>query len=129
MTKIKTLIVEDNDNFRRALRDLLQTKFPLMILEELTNGHEVLAKVASFQPEIIFLDIRLPGENGLSLTPQIKKLLPAIKIIILTAHDLPEYREAAYQKGADYFLAKGTTSNTEIINLIENIISSARRNL
>jgi DNA-binding NarL/FixJ family response regulator len=100
-----------------------------MILEEATNGYEVLAKVASFQPEIIFLDIRLPGENGLSLTPQIKKILPAIKIIILTAHDLPEYREAAYQKGADYFLAKGTTSNSEIINLIENIISSAPGNL
>jgi DNA-binding NarL/FixJ family response regulator len=129
MTRIKTLIVEDNDNFRRALRDLLQTKFPFMILEEATNGYEVLAKVASFQPEIIFLDIRLPGENGLSLTPQIKKILPAIKIIILTAHDLPEYREAAYQKGADYFLAKGTTSNSEIINLIENIISSAPGNL
>lgn len=126
MTRIKILIVEDNDNFRQALWDLLHTKFPFMILEEATNGREVLAKVASFQPDIIFLDIRLPGENGLSLTSKIKNLFPAIKVIILTAHDLPEYREAAYQKGADYFLTKGTTSNTEIINLVENIISSAR---
>ncbi len=123
---IKTLIVEDNNNFRQALCDLLHTKFPFMILEEATNGLEVLAKIASFQPDIVFLDIRLPGENGLSLTPKIKNLFPAIKLIILTAHDLPEYREAAYQKGADYFLTKGTTNNTEIINLIENIISSAR---
>lgn len=126
MAIIKTLIVEDNDNFRQALWDLLQTKFPFMILAEATNGQEVLAKVASFQPDIVFLDIRLPGENGLSLTPKIKKLFPALKLIILTAHDLPEYREAAYQKGADYFLPKGTTHNTEIINLIENIISSLR---
>lgn len=124
MAIIKTLIVEDNDNFRQALGDLLHTKFPFMILEEATNGQEVLAKVASFQPDIVFLDIRLPGENGLSLTPKIKNLFPAIKLIILTAHDLPEYREVAYQKGADYFLAKGTTNNTEIINLIENIIFS-----
>ncbi len=112
--------------FRQALWDLLHTKFPLMILEEVTNGQEVLAKVTSFQPDIVFLDIRLPGETGLSLTPKIKKLFPAIKLIILTAHDLPEYREAAYQKGADYFLTKGTTSNAQIINLVKNIISWVR---
>lgn len=124
MTIIKTLIVEDNDKFRQALWDLLHTSFPSMILDESTDGQEALAKVASFQPDIIFLDIRLPGENGLSLTPKIKKLFPAIKLIILTAHDLLEYREAAFQKGADYFLVKGTTSNNEILNLVENIISS-----
>lgn len=124
MPIFKTLIVEDNDHFRQALWDLIQTKFPFMILEEAANGQEVLAKIASFQPDIIFLDIRLPGENGLSLTPKIKKFHPAIKIIIFTAHDLPEYREAAYQKGADYFLTKGTTSKDEIIDLLENIISS-----
>ncbi len=124
MTKIKTLIVEDNDKFRQALADLLLSNFPFMDLEEVTDGREVLARVAIFQPEIIFLDIRLPGENGLSLTPKIKKLNPHIKLIILTAHDLPEYREAAYQKGADYFLTKGATSNSEIITLVERIVAS-----
>jgi len=60
MTRIKTLIVEDNDNFRRALRDLLQTKFPFMILEEATNGYEVLAKGSFFPTRNHFFGYQAP---------------------------------------------------------------------
>lgn len=121
MKKIKTLIVEDNEKFRQALLDLLRSQFPAMVFEEAATGAEVWTKVISFRPQIIFLDLKLPGENGLSLTKKIKELFPLIKVIILTVFDLPEYRQAAFQRGADYFLTKGSTSNADIINLIKNI--------
>jgi DNA-binding NarL/FixJ family response regulator len=52
------------------------------------------------------MDLRLPGENGLELTKKIKAQYPGIIIVILTNYDLPEYREAAYQCGADHFVSK-----------------------
>lgn len=127
MEKFRTLIVEDNEEFRQALADLLQTQFPSMILEEAATGSEVMAKVMSFQPELIFMDLKLPGENGLSLTQKIKEFFPLITVIILTGYELPEYREAAFQRGADYFLPKGSTTNTDIIKLVKSIISPFSR--
>lgn len=124
MKKIKTLIVEDNEKFRQSLVDLLHHQFPALILEEVATGGEALAKVISYQPALIFLDLELPGENGLSLTQKIRKIFPLTTIIILTGYDLPEYREAALERGADYFLAKSSTSHADIINLVQNILSS-----
>ena len=89
------MLVEDNVVFRESLRNSLQLRFPLMEIAEAGNGEEALEKVGSLSPNLIFMDVRLPGENGLELTEKIKKAHPDIVIIILTNYDLPEYREAA----------------------------------
>ena len=119
----KTLIVEDNDNFRQTLRSLLDSRFPSMTIEEAGEGREALEKVHDFDPDIIFMDIKLPGENGLILTRQIRKSNPDVKIIILTSHNLPEYREAARAGGADHFLTKSSSKANEIFALIDNLFS------
>src|SRR5512147_1892023 len=90
----RTLIVEDNTSFRRILKDILLRRFPAMSVEEATEGVEALQKVAALTPDLIFMDVRLPGENGLELTRRIKKDHSEITVVILTSYDLPEYREA-----------------------------------
>jgi len=80
-----------------------------MEIEEKPDGENLLNKIDSFHPKIVFMDIRLPGENGLELTKKIKKNYPDIIIIILTSHDLPEYRQAARESMADYFVPKGSS--------------------
>jgi DNA-binding NarL/FixJ family response regulator len=104
----KTLIVEDNVTFRQMLKDSLCSRFPTMEFEEEPDGRNLFNKIDSFHPEIVFMDIRLPGENGLELTKKIKKNYPDITVIILTNYDLPEYREAAQESTADYFIPKGS---------------------
>jgi DNA-binding NarL/FixJ family response regulator len=104
----KTLIVEDNVTFRQMLKDSLCSRFPTMEFEEESDGRDLFNKIDSFHPEIVFMDIRLPGENGLELTKKIKKNYPNITVIILTSYDLPEYREAARESMADYFIPKGS---------------------
>ncbi|MBW2330881.1 MAG: response regulator transcription factor [Deltaproteobacteria bacterium] len=69
------------------------------------------------------MDIRLPGESGLELTKRIKATHPEIAIIILTAYDLPEYREAAYDGGADAFIPKSSLKLPDIAVLIESSFS------
>jgi DNA-binding NarL/FixJ family response regulator len=119
---LKTLIVEDNSTFRRSLKEVLCTRFPSIDVEEAADGKEALQKIADHVPEIVFMDIKLPGENGLQITKKVKAKYPEIIVIILTYYDLPEHREAALQCGADHFLSKGT-STREVVQLVQSILS------
>ncbi len=116
----KMLIVEDNTLFRQVFKEKLQARFPSAIIEEVGDGKEVLRKVDIFFPGIVFMDIRLPGEGGLQLTRRIKRDYPNIQVVILTDYDLPEYREAAFQYGATWFIAKAAVNLEEIVELVNS---------
>ena len=117
------LIVEDNAPFRQSLREMLCEQFPAMGVEEAEDGEDALDKIETLSPHLVFMDIKLPGQNGLEVTREIKTRYPEITVIILTSYDLPEYREAAENYGADYFLSKGSSSREEIISLVDSISS------
>jgi DNA-binding NarL/FixJ family response regulator len=117
----KTLIVEDNVYFRQSFKDTLQTRFPLMTIEGIGDGNQVLQRVETFLPHLIFMDIQLLGENGLHLTKKVKANYPGIFISILTSHNSPEYREAAFQAGANRFMAKDSLNWEEIEALVNSI--------
>lgn len=102
----RILIVEDNAFFLQFLKENLHSRFPSIDILEAANGEEALQKIKTLPPDAIFIDLRLPGENGLELTKKIKAQYPDIIVVILTNYDLPEYREAAYQCGANHFLPK-----------------------
>jgi len=125
--KTKTLIVEDNANFRQTIKEILISKFPFMSINQAADGREALLKLANQQIDLIFMDIQLPEKSGLILTKKIRKAYPHAIIIILTHHDLPEYREAAYKNGAQYFLSKETTNTSEIAELVESILDGVER--
>ena len=109
------LLVEDNVSFRHALSDILLSYFPLIGVEEAGDGAEALTKVECLRPNIIFMDIQLPGESGLDITKEIKLVYEDIVIVILTSYGLPEYRQQAFRNGADCFLSKGDDSCMEDI--------------
>ena len=94
-----------------------------MIITEAGDGEEALRKIDTVLPNLIFMDINLPGENGLELTRKIKATHSETPIIILTSYDLPEYRQAAYEYGANSFLVKGSFTLAELITMVESLIS------
>jgi DNA-binding NarL/FixJ family response regulator len=118
------LIVEDNTTFRNALRDLLVSRFPSIGVDVAGNGDEALLKVRDLSPHLIFMDLKLPGRNGLELTRTIKSANPEIEIIILTSYDIPEYREAALRNGASHFLTKGNAGSDHIANVVASTLAS-----
>jgi len=122
---IKVLIVEDSTLFRELFKEMLQDRFPSVEIYEATNGEEALLQVETLRPNLIFMDIRLPGENGLQLTQKIKAQYPNIIVIILTGYDLPEYREvsAGY---ADYFFSKDSSTTQNIFTLVESVLSNPK---
>jgi DNA-binding NarL/FixJ family response regulator len=117
-----TLIVEDNAPFRQFLTELLRERFPAMIIAEAEEGEEARRKVQTLVPDLIFMDIELSGENGLDLTKQIKVGYPKTIVIILTSYDLPEYRKAAAQYGANYFFSKDSLNVEQIQKVVKSII-------
>ena len=101
-----TLLVEDDISYRQTLSDVLHLHFPLISVDEAGDGMEALSKVEYQRPDLIFMDTQLPGENGLDITKEIKRVYNKIVIVILTSNNLPENRLQAFQNGADYFLSK-----------------------
>ncbi len=120
---LRMLIVEDIKIHRDIIKAELSGRFRSLVIEEASTGEEALKKINVFPPEIILMDIGLPDANGLQLTKKIKADFPDIKIAILTVYDLPEYREAAKQYGADQFFVKNSLKCDEIaafVNFSQN---------
>ncbi len=117
---LKVLIVEDSALFRKLFKETLRDRFPSVEIYEAVNREEALLQVETFRPHLIFMDIRLPGEDGLELTQKVKARYPNVIVIILTGHDLPEYRESS-SRYADYFFSKASTPEN-IFTLVESIL-------
>jgi len=114
----RILIVEDNAFFLQFLKEALLARLPSIDILEARSGEEALQRIETLSPDAIFMDLRLPGANGLDVTRKIKAQYPDIIVVILTNYDLPEYREAATQSGADHFLSKD--SFLKMINSISS---------
>ncbi len=117
----RVLLVEDNRTFREAFQNNLASHFPRLIIDEAANGEEALEKIREDSPDLIFMDMRLPGKNGLQLTQEIKKAYPKMVIALLTGYDIPEYREAALQKGADWYFVKESLNWQEVETLVNSL--------
>ena len=127
-----TLIVEDNPSFRVSLKQILAARFPQMAVDDVGSSEEALERIERLRPDVMFVDIRLPGRNGLELTRQVRKDDTELIIVILTNYDLPEFREAAFRYGVNYFFSKSGSSMEEIVAAVEAILRQkveARRNL
>jgi len=118
----KALLVEDSAIFRTLLKETLRSGFPSLEISEASDGEQAMQIIAASPPDLIFMDIKLPGENGLALTAKIKAEYPDMIIIVLTSYDTPEYREAAVKAKADHFLTKGLSSKEGILTLVESVL-------
>ena len=122
-TVSRMLIVDDHVALRDYLKKVITERFPRITVEEAGGEDEALAKIAASKPHLIFMDIGLPGKNGLQLTREIKANHPDIRIVILTG--LGRYhKEAALESGADGFFEKGKFSLEEIFATFDPTLPS-----
>jgi DNA-binding NarL/FixJ family response regulator len=115
------LIVEDHPEYRKAVTEILEAAFPGLVFHEAASGREAKVKVLEHQPNLVIMDIGLGDASGLVLTGEIKTLYPQTVIAVLSNHDTPEYKAAAGQFGADYFLSKRSLKPCDIKDLIQNV--------
>jgi len=126
MAKIlNALIIDDDENFRQYLRNIVEEYFPTFGVNEAANAEESQKVIHDFKPEIIFVDIRLPGKNGITLTREIKASNSSIIVIIITGYNIPEYRQEARRLGADAFIAKDSADTGKIVAAIKKCLSKS----
>ena len=119
----KILIVDPNDPFRRSLRKVLVNRFPFVDVQQASDGSKGLEMVQGFGPNLIFLEIHLPSESGLDLARQIRIDHPEIIIVMLTSYDLPEYKAAAEESGAEHLVPKDDWTGEDMIALLDTILT------
>jgi DNA-binding NarL/FixJ family response regulator len=115
--KIRVLVADDHTIVRKGLCALLDGDKEIEVVADAENGREVIKKVEQIRPDIILMDITMPGLNGLETTRQLKKRHPKIKILILTMHDNEEYIFETLRAGASGYLVKRTAPD-ELISAI-----------
>ena len=120
---IEVLIVEDDPLFRQILKEVLASQFPSVSITETDRGTEALQQFAARRPAIVFMDIKLPEMNGLELTKRMKDADSGVPVIIITNHDTPEYRQAALECGADYFISKASSMDEEIERAVRSVFT------
>lgn len=106
MDKINILLAEDHTIVRKGLRSLLDKENDICVVGEAQDGRNALKKAEALQPDIVLMDIAMPGLNGLEATRQLKKRFPKMKVIILTAHANEEYVLQTLRAGASGYLVK-----------------------
>ena len=116
------LIVDDHPLLRQALREVIETTFPLLEVREATTAEEAIRIVKAAHVELVLLDIMLPDHNGLTVLKRIKQLRPPIKCLVLTVYDAPHYERLAIAHGASGYLTKGVSA-TELCEAIRTILS------
>jgi DNA-binding NarL/FixJ family response regulator len=106
MKKIKLLLAEDQTIVREGIHSLLEKSVDFEVVGEAEDGREAIKKVEELAPDIVLMDIRMPGLNGIEATGQIKKHFPNVKVIILSMHTDEEYIFEALRAGASGYILK-----------------------
>jgi DNA-binding NarL/FixJ family response regulator len=105
-TATRILLVDDFPAVRSGLRSMLESRGDWEVIGEASDGEQGLAQAKRFQPDIAVVDITMPKMNGLTLTREIRRLLPTVEILIVTDHDSRHMLRAAQEAGANGYIVK-----------------------
>jgi DNA-binding NarL/FixJ family response regulator len=106
MANTRILVVDDSTDFLESVALLLAAAPGVTVVGSARSGEEALVEVERLQPDLVLMDIGLPGMGGIEATRRIKARDRAPRLLLLTLHDSVEYRRAGEHAGADGFLSK-----------------------
>lgn len=109
---IKVAIADDHALFRAGVKTALSEKQDIELIAEADNGMELLHLLRNKEPDVILLDIQMPVMDGVTVLPEIRKLYPSVKIIILSMHNEHSMISRLMEIGANSYLTKNTDSDT-----------------
>jgi len=118
----RILIVEDHALLRAGMRALISKDPMLEVVADLSNAREAIAALRTLEPDLILMDISMPGMSGIEAVIDIKKRYPSIRIIIVTVHKADEYIHSSLRAGANGYLLKDAT-HEELQVAIRSVLS------
>lgn len=115
---VRVLLVDDHQVVRAGLKSLLETSGMVEVVGEASSGREAVAKARTLEPDIVIMDLAMPGMDGIQATQRITDLELGTKILVLTVHDEDDYLVPALEAGAVAYLDK-SVADTGLIGAIE----------
>ena len=120
MNKIRVFLADDHLILREGIISLLQKAPDIEVVGEAGNGEEAVTKVEQLAPDVVLMDITMPGLNGLEATQQIKQKNPGVKVLILTMHETDQYLSGMLRAEASGYVVKTATAS-ELISAIRAV--------
>jgi DNA-binding NarL/FixJ family response regulator len=117
---LKILLVDDHEVVRRGLKTILTMRPSWTVCGEAGSGQDAIKRVRDLKPDLVLLDVTMPGMSGLEAATKIRNLAPSTKILILSMHDSASMTAEALRSGADAFLSKGTSA-TKLLDFIAGL--------
>jgi two-component system response regulator DegU len=120
LKKINILIADDHAMLRQGIKQILELESDIAVVAQASNGEEAIKLARDYEPDVILMDINMPGTNGLQAIKEIKQEKPSSKIIVLTIHEDREYLFKALQMGAEGYVLKDAEPSV-LIEAIRNV--------
>ncbi len=120
MAKQRILLVDDHEVVRLGLKSLLDRHPQFQVVGEAGSAHEAIKQVAAVKPDVVIMDIRLPGKSGIEACEEIVKTFPATKVIMLTSYAEDEMLFSAIRAGASGYILKQIGSD-DLIKALEAV--------
>ena len=114
----KILLVDDHAMFRAGIRALLEAEGRMVVVGEASSGDEAVDRVRELKPDVVVMDLSMPGSNGLEATRRIAALELDTKVLVLTVHAEEEYLVPVVEAGASGYLTK-TSADNDLIEAIK----------
>lgn len=114
---LRVLVVDDNESIRHSIFQILRTQPDIEVVCEATDGSDAVNKIREYQPDVVLLDITMPGLNGLEVAEITKQEFPSIHILIVSQHDSRGFQWAALGAGVSGYIIKSNVGRDLIPEL------------
>jgi CheY-like chemotaxis protein len=126
MEPISVMLIDDNPGFLRATTQFLEVQKDMTVVGTAEGALEALEKAQKLQPQVVLVDLAMPGMPGLEAIPRLRQLLPSAGIIALTVMNTNSFRKAALDAGADHFIPK-PSMRTSLLPTIRKIARNGHK--
>ena len=120
---IKVLLADDHEVFRRSLAEFLNVREGIEVVAEAADGDDAVNQASRCEPDLVLLDLNMPGRNGFEASKAIKHRRPQTKVYIVSANEADLYRAMAMLNRADGYIPKSTLKR-DIVALLEGLLSA-----
>lgn len=117
MSAVRILVVDDHEIVRRRLYSLLQSRPEFNVVAEASDGFQAVEKSRDLQPDVVVLDITMPGMSGIEAAPQIRRVAPAAEILFVSQHDTRSMVREALSTGARGYVLK-SDAGADLVNAV-----------
>ena len=118
--QVRVLVVDDHAVVRAGLRLLIDREQSMVVVDEAADANEAIFRVMEHKPDVLLIDVTLPGESGIQAIPKLLAASPDTKILVLSMHDDPRYVREAFAAGASAYVLK-EAADSEVVAAIREV--------